>query len=109
MQRYFPDVPSRQALFIKRRGPGMVFAYRGHEFEVDLRHETTHAVLHSLLPMVPLWLDEGLSEYFEVPAVQRASGHPHLRAIRNQVRWQRVANIRRLESCYELSAMQADH
>ena len=32
----------------------------------DLRHEYTHGLLHSGLKRVPLWLDEGLAEYFEV-------------------------------------------
>jgi hypothetical protein len=44
----------------------MVFAYRGEDFETDLRHECTHALLNAALPVVPLWLDEGLAEYFEV-------------------------------------------
>ncbi|GIT30210.1 MAG: hypothetical protein Ct9H300mP1_22560 [Planctomycetaceae bacterium] len=35
-------------------------------FPEDLRHEFTHGVLHSSLKRVPLWLDEGLAEYFEV-------------------------------------------
>ncbi|MCH5377965.1 MAG: hypothetical protein JJ992_28745, partial [Planctomycetes bacterium] len=56
LQQYFPDAPSRKALFIKGRGPGMVFAYRGDDFEIDLRHECTHALLNAALPMVPLWL-----------------------------------------------------
>ena len=46
----------------------MVFAYQGADFEIDVRHECTHALLHAWLPRVPLWLDEGLAEYFEVVA-----------------------------------------
>ena len=51
------------------------------ELAVDLRHETTHAVLHGLLPMVPLWLDEGLAEYFEAPEANRLQRHPHFKAV----------------------------
>ena len=82
IQQYFPDVPYRRALFVKNRGPGMVFAYMNDDFAIDLRHESTHALLHASLPMVPLWIDEGLAEYFEVPREQRASGNPHLRTVR---------------------------
>ena len=45
----------------------MVYTYWGNRIQQDLRHELTHAILHSVLKDVPLWLDEGLAEYFEVP------------------------------------------
>ena len=48
-----------------------VYAYRHPELPIDLRHECTHALLHANLPMVPLWLDEGLAEYFEMPEAER--------------------------------------
>ena len=80
--RYLPEVPYRRALYVKMGGPGMVFAYLSPEFEVDVRHECTHALLHAALPVIPLWLDEGLAEYFEVPAQQRAFGNPHLASLR---------------------------
>ena len=62
--QYFPQVPYRRALYIKERGPGMIFAYSSKELDVDLRHESAHAVLHAALAVVPLWLDEGLAEDF---------------------------------------------
>lgn len=31
----------------------------------DLRHESAHAYLHGICSHLPLWLDEGLAEYFE--------------------------------------------
>jgi len=77
----FPGVTPRRAMFVKGRGRGMVFAYRHRELEVDLRHECTHAVLHASVSGLPLWLDEGLAEYFEVPPASRASGHPHLSSL----------------------------
>ena len=105
IQRYFPNVPFRQALFIKERGPGMVFAYRSQDFEVDLRHESTHALLHAALPMVPLWLDEGLAEYFEVRSESRARSHPHLSKVRWAARLGRVPAIQELEAIHTLSDM----
>lgn len=82
ISRYLPQVPYRRALYVKIGEHGMVFAFQSREFAVDLRHECTHALLHASLPMVPLWLDEGLAEYFEVSAVDRPFGNPHLTSIR---------------------------
>ena len=45
----------------------LVYTYWGDRIQQDLRHELTHALLHSVLKDVPLWLDEGLAEYFELP------------------------------------------
>lgn len=83
MQHYFPQLPSRRALFIKDHGSGMVFAFRHPELINDLRHECAHAVLQELFPKLPLWLDEGLAEYFEVePAA--VGQHPlHLEHLRD--------------------------
>ena len=87
LNRYLPGVPNRRALYVKSQGPGRVFAYWSRDVEVDLRHECTHALLHASLPLVPLWLDEGLAQFFEVGAARRAGGHPNMDAIRWNVRW----------------------
>jgi hypothetical protein len=58
MQKRYPKVPFRRALFVKGSGPGRVFVYRHDDLPIDVRHEGTHALLHAALPMVPLWLDE---------------------------------------------------
>ncbi|MBN01722.1 MAG: hypothetical protein CMJ77_21635 [Planctomycetaceae bacterium] len=108
LRQYFPGVPYRRALFIKERGPGMVFAYRSSEFAIDLRHEFTHAVLHANLPMVPLWLDEGLAEYFEVPISKRQAQNPHLRSVRWRLRLRQIPDLERLEQFSELSEMKRD-
>jgi hypothetical protein len=108
LNHYFPRVPYRRALYIKGRGPGMVFAYQGLDFEIDVRHEGTHAVLHAALGSVPLWLDEGLAEYFEVPRSQRADKHPHLAAIVALVESGRLPRLAELESMRDLSAMGRD-
>lgn len=104
LKLYFPDVPTRRALFIKERGPGMVFAYRTDEFEIDVRHEGTHALLHADLPLVPLWLDEGLAEYFEAPYDQRAFGHPHLAKVKWNLRW--GLSTPKLEKLEQLRSLQ---
>jgi hypothetical protein len=62
----FPDFPPRRALFVETDSRLAVYAYWGDHVVEDLRHEVTHGYLHSALPRLPLWLDEGLAEYFEV-------------------------------------------
>jgi hypothetical protein len=43
-----------------------------------LRHEVAHGYLHSTIPNLPLWLDEGLAEYFEVGRGRRGVNQPHV-------------------------------
>lgn len=105
LRNYFPRVPYRRALFIKGRGPGMVFAYQGADFEIDVRHESTHALLHAWLPAVPLWLDEGLAEYFEVPRDQRSAKNPHHATLQALVRSGRLPRLEELEALDSLDAM----
>ena len=83
-----PNLPPRRAFFVAqaRRMGGvqdlMVYTYWGERIQQDLRHELTHAMLHSTLKGVPIWLDEGLAEYFEVPASQNGVNQKHLEPLR---------------------------
>ena len=83
----------------------MVFAYDNRDMEVDLRHETTHALLHASLAYVPLWLDEGLAEYFEVAAEGREAASSHLSMVRFRALLGQVPEITELEQVADLSAM----
>jgi hypothetical protein len=67
MQFYYPELPPRRAFFMAQGSRRVVYTYRGERLEEDLRHEATHALLHAVVAEVPLWLDEGLAEYFEGP------------------------------------------
>lgn len=78
IKNYFPMVPERRALFIQHRGPGMLFAHWHADVRTDIRHEVVHGLLNDRSSPLPLWLDEGLAEYFEVPESSRMSGNPHL-------------------------------
>lgn len=66
IQAAYPQLPSRRAYFIKTRHALMVYTFWGERIQEDLRHELTHGLLHASLKNVPLWVDEGLAEYFEV-------------------------------------------
>ncbi len=105
LNQLYPRVPYRRALYVQRGGQGSVYAHWQPELPVDLRHECTHALLHTNLAMVPLWLDEGLAEYFEMVAPQRAFQHPHLSKLRWNLRFGMIRDVESLETCHELSDM----
>lgn len=89
MQAHFKNLPSRRAFFMartdERRGDElMVYTYWGDRIAEDLRHELTHAHLHSVLKNVPMWLDEGLAEFFEVPASWNGLNYQNLNGLRSQ-------------------------
>lgn len=66
MKTMYPNLPPRRAYFVGSAKELAVFTFWGERLQEDLRHEYTHGVLHATLKEVPLWLDEGLAEYFEV-------------------------------------------
>lgn len=66
MHAVYPNLPPRRAYFVGTSKELAVYTYWGERIQEDLRHEYTHGVLHATLKEVPLWLDEGLAEYFEV-------------------------------------------
>ncbi len=107
IEAHYPDIPYRRALFIKEHGLAGLYAYRHADLAVDLRHECTHAMLHASLPYVPLWLDEGLAEYFEAPPADRAFDHPHFDALVWNMRLGMVRSASSLEQLHDLSDMGA--
>jgi hypothetical protein len=93
-----PDFPRRRAFFIETDTRLTVYAHWGDRVAEDLRHETVHGYLHSMVPNLPLWLDEGLAEYFEVPRGYQGRHRAHLSRLLARVEhgdWQ--PNLTRLE------------
>jgi hypothetical protein len=68
--RRYPHFPQRRAFFVETDAELAVYAHWGDNVADDLRHEAAHGYLHAALQNLPLWLDEGLAEFFEV-------GHLH--------------------------------
>ncbi len=102
-------MPDRRALYVKRGGRGRVYVYASPQLAVDLRHECTHAFLHAALPETPLWLDEGLAEYFEPPAAERAFDNPYLSVVcKTVVAREQAPPIESLESRQRLEEMSAN-
>jgi hypothetical protein len=84
-----PELPPRRAFFVAQpRGLSgaedlYVYTFLSDRLQQDLRHELTHALLHSSLRDVPLWLDEGLAEFFELPPERQGVNADHVRVLGN--------------------------
>ena len=106
-----PAAPYRRALYCQTKQQGqtkpraVIYAYRHAQLAIDLRHECTHALLHADLPMVPLWLDEGLAEYFEPRPADRAHGPDHLEAVVAELSRGRLVSLTALEAKHDLAEM----
>ncbi|MEJ7596212.1 MAG: DUF1570 domain-containing protein [Planctomycetaceae bacterium] len=66
MNTTWQNLPPRRAYFVGTTRELAVYSFLSSKVQEDLRHEFTHGLLHGSLKTVPLWLDEGLAEYFEV-------------------------------------------
>lgn len=86
LQRYArqkdPNFPDRRAFFLESDTRLAVYAHWGDRVAEDLRHEVAHGYLHSSIPRLPLWLDEGLAEYFEVTRGAHGLNRPHVEELR---------------------------
>jgi hypothetical protein len=111
MQGKYPDLPKRRAFFVAQpRSVGgtedlLVYTYWGDRIQQDLRHELTHALLHSVLKDVPLWLDEGLAEYFEVPPDWNGTNYRHLELLRHGPEGSFKPDLTRLEQLSQVQQM----
>jgi len=95
----YPELPQRRAFFIETEETLSVYAQSGPHTVEDLRHETVHAYLHAAMPNIPLWLDEGLAEYFETPDREHGVNRPLVDLLASRQvegRWQ--PDLRRLEA-----------
>jgi hypothetical protein len=86
MERAHPEFPGRRAFFVKSDNSLNVYAYWGPRVGDDLRHEVTHGYLHSVIPNLPIWLDEGLAEYFEIKRGKQGLNGPHIYSLSNRLR-----------------------
>ena len=82
MGQCFPGLPPRRAYFLDNDTQPTVYAEWGPQVDEDLRHEMTHGYLHAVLPHLPLWLDEGLAEYYETPRGARGYNAEHVQWLR---------------------------
>jgi len=112
MRYRYPELPKRRAFFVAHPGsPGgprelLVFTYWGDHLRQDLRHELTHALLNSVLKEVPLWLDEGLAEYYELPPDRDGVNALHVDAFRRGEVAPDLATLERLDQVPQMGRAQ---
>lgn len=102
VSRRFPGFPERRAIFVETDRELAVYATWGEAVAEDLRHEVAHGYLHASVPNLPLWLDEGLAEYFEVSRGRDGVNRLHVDYLRGQLAvggWR--PNLPRLEQLIE--------
>ena len=107
LARYFPTVPSRRAFFLESDTSLVVYAHWSDRVAEDLRHEVAHGYLHAAVPGLPLWLDEGLAEFFEVPRGHNGLNRPHVELLSEMMeleKWQ--PNIAKLEQLSDAAELQ---
>jgi hypothetical protein len=109
MRRAYPKFPIRRAFFVESDTRLAVYAYWGDRVAEDLRHETAHGYLHSVVRNMPLWLDEGLAEYFEVPRGTGGLNRPHAELLLTMLMSQGWRpNLARLETLNDAGQMRQE-
>jgi hypothetical protein len=112
MKARYPRLPSRRAFFVAEPRPLgggddlLVYTFWGERIQQDLRHELTHALLHGVIRDVPLWLDEGLAEYFELSPEQDGVNASHLRHLCDPDAGGFLPGLARLEGLSEVDKME---
>jgi len=102
----YPMLPPRRAYFVGTPKELAVYTYWGERIQEDMRHEFTHGVLHATLKDVPLWLDEGLAEYFEVTGQQTGMNREYAMNLAAAIATGWQPNLERLESLESVEQMQ---
>lgn len=104
-----PEAVNRPAVFVK--GPDALWVHLVYKqgWEVDLRHETTHALLHGSLPYMPIWLDEGLAKYFELPTSAQGMQTGYRNGIVWRNRFRQSLRTKELEQLRQISDVRGEH
>lgn len=105
MSVQFPALPKRRAFFVESDTRLSVYAHWGDRVAEDLRHEVAHGYLHAVVPRLPLWLDEGLAEYFEVPRGMNGANRAHIEQLNDDLARGWRPNLRQLERLRETGEM----
>ena len=108
MRYRYPDLPKRRAFFVgvprTAGGPRdlLVYTFWGDHLRQDLRHELTHALLNGVIKEVPLWLDEGLAGYFELPPAHEGVNASHLEVLRQGPFQPDLARLEKLDQVRQM-------
>ncbi|MGE5754106.1 MAG: DUF1570 domain-containing protein [Planctomycetaceae bacterium] len=105
LRYYYPELPPRRAFFLAEGPRRVVYTYFGERLGEDLRHEATHALLNVAIGDLPLWLDEGLAEYFEGADGRHGRNPEHLGRLPGDLAAGWKPDLARLESLTSVSEM----
>ncbi|HZW34461.1 MAG TPA: hypothetical protein VFF52_27300 [Isosphaeraceae bacterium] len=105
LQFYYPELPPRRAFFLAQGQDRVVYTYASPRLEEDLRHEATHALVRGAYGDLPLWLDEGLAEYFESDLAQADIERRRIAELTNDLHNTWSPNLERLESLNDIRQM----
>ena len=106
----FPGFPARRAFFVETDTTLSVFAAWQDRVAEDLRHETTHGYVHAVVPTIPLWLDEGVAEYFELPRAEAGVHRAHVAHLAGRLiegTWR--PDMEKLEQMTSAASLSQDH
>ena len=110
LAHHYPQFPERRAFFVQTDTRLCVYTYWGDRIAEDLRHEVCHGYLHAAVPNIPLWLDEGLAEFYERDESVEGFHQEHvdlLVAARERGDWEpQLARIESLEEMEEMSELE---
>lgn len=102
---YYPELPPRRAFFLAQGDRRVIYTYQSPRLDEDLRHEATHALVRGCYGDVPLWLDEGLAEYFETRTDALEAQQEHLERIPRDLKDGWIPDLPRLESLTDIRQM----
>jgi hypothetical protein len=102
---YYPELPQRRAFFLAQGNQRVVYTYASTRLEEDLRHEATHALLRGAYGDLPLWLDEGLAEYFEADLTRPGALAGRMAPISSDLASGWRPDLKRLESLSDIREM----
>lgn len=102
-----PQARNRRAIYYRNGDVSQVYVWNSRSLITDLRHEMTHVVLHQHLPFLPLWVDEGLAEYFEETPDQRTSSS-RISTVKWKARMGASPSLGSLEALPRAEEMDAD-
>jgi hypothetical protein len=105
LRYYYPELPSRRAFFLAEGTRRIVYTYFNERLVEDLRHEATHALLNVAIGDLPLWLDEGLAEYFEGSSGGQGRNPEHLARLPGDLAAGWGPDLTRLESLKSVRQM----
>lgn len=106
MRANFPSFPERRAFFVSTDSRLSVYAHLGDHMAEDLRHEVVHGYLHAVVPHIPLWIDEGLAEFYEGPRSDDGMNLPHLELLLRHINDGWRPNLARLEAMHSAAEME---